>query len=356
MVVMTGYSDVEAMEQAINTAGIFNYLTKPWDDGILCEIVERANEFLHSQRERERLQILTKEQNKKLAGLARLLDKRVKERTIEIEQALTLLQCSHNATKDKFVESLKVVSQILDWKEGRDFGHNRFVVEYSDRLAKRVGMNEVELEDLSIAAQLHRIGILGVPDSVREKPQYLFTSAEKQVFREMPILGQTVLSEASGLAEAARIIRHQFEWINGNGTPDGLILDEIPIASKIIHIVGDFFDVFNGRVIERVQGVDAGCDYLKQWAGKKYDAALVNEFIDEVQGFNIQLNNCGELKKLTELEPGMVLHTSIVNQNGMLLLSKGTELTEININALKDFEESKNEYLTISVQLTDGDK
>ena len=351
-ILLTGYSDIHTLEVAINEASIFNYLTKPWDDLMLNEIVDRAYTYLESERERKRLEELTRLQNRKLGKLAVSLDKEVKERTIEIEQALTLLQGVHANTTAKFLESLTVLSQVTDWKEGNDLGHNRFVVTYAEKLAKLLGMNSIDVENTRIAATLHRIGMLGLPDELRDKPRFSFTPGERKLYQEVPIWGDLALANAPSLQEVAKIIRYQCEWVNGNGYPDKLTDKEIPLASKIIHLLSDFYDVMNGRMEAHIEGIDEAKRYVKEWTGRKYDTQVVQAFAQLEDSIEAPAKK-SLLVKTEELHAGMVLAANIVTAKGMLLLAKGSIINNTHITTLRGYEKRLNEQFSISVRAED---
>ena len=347
-ILLTGYSDIDALEQAINDAAIFNYVTKPWDESLLIQVIERGIQYQHSEAERLRLEKLTRRQNRELKDLNNQLEARVKERTIEVEQALTLLQGMHKQTTNKFLDSIKVLTQIMDWKEGRDSGHNWFVVDYAERLALACNQTDEALENTRIAAALHRIGMLALPDALREKTRYELTQEEKALYRQIPEWGEMALSNASGLQEVANIVRHQCEWVNGKGYPDELAMHNIPLASKIIHLVSEFFDVYNGRVEAGISGIEGARNYVRQWSGKTFDAQLVKTFLELVSDFqdvsyqSLRLG-CDDLRE------GMVLERDIVSSNGMLLLAAGSVLSAKKIETLRSYEKSLQESFDILI-------
>lgn len=349
-ILLTGYSDIDALENAVNNASIFNYITKPWDEKILAQVIERGVAFQHSERERRRLEKLIRKQNKQLKDLNQNLEARVKERTIEVEQAMSLLKITHTQTTEKFLDSMKVLTHILDWKEGRDAGHNWFVVDYASKLAEGLGVSEDELENTRIAASVHRIGMLALPDAIREKSRFEFTKEEKEQYQRVPELGEMALSSAGGLSDVGKIIRHQREWVNGKGYPDALATDEIPVPSKIIHLVSDFYDVFNGRVDANISGTKGAKRYIQQWGGKKYDQDLVDVFLPLVEDFQ-DVQNQSQKVASSDLQEGMMLKADIVTSKGMLLLSAGTALTNKHIDTLKGYEKTLQEEFEFLVKL-----
>lgn len=285
---LTGYSDTDTLKDAINGARIYNYLTKPWDETMLSEVIDGAFRFRKSERERRRLEDLTHDQNRKLCRLALSLDRQVKERTEEIERAKQLLQESHDRKERQFQASLTVLNHLIEWREGRDSGHSRFVVSYAEKLARQLKMRKQDVDDIQLASLYHRIGILGLPDELRTRPVAGFSDSEHALYEKVPVWGEQALVGIPELADAARLIRHQHERIDGGGYPDSLKGVQVPVGSQIIGMLSDYYDCRNGRLVSGLSGADAAGRYIAEHAGSKYDIALV-------QLFSIMLDESGDM-------------------------------------------------------------
>lgn len=348
-VLLTGYSDLEALESAINDAKIHNYISKPWDDSALTEAVDDGIRFINTQKERKRIEKLTEKQNKKLGRLALILDKQVKERTIEIEQALSLLHRSNESVESHFFESLTVLAHILEWKEGRDSGHSRFVAQYGEKLASILKLSDKQIQNVRVAAMLHRVGVLGLPDDLRMKPVFLFNAEEKKLLKKLPLWGEAALSNAPSMEPISKIIRHQYEWVNGQGYPDKLTDKDIPIESKIIALVADFYDVFNGRLIRSCRGFNGAKEYIEEWKGRKYDANITQQFWQALEDFSDNAIDSFPVFS-AELETGMILDSDIATKKGILLITNGTHLTTSVIEQIKAHEKRYAEEFVIRIR------
>lgn len=337
-ILLTGYSDISALERVVNESGVHNYLTKPWNEFMLQEVVENGFKYAETERERQRLETLTQHQNAKLGKLALLLDKQLKEATIETKQALSILGSQQESAKQNAMSSLSIVTQILDWKEGRDQGHSRFVEQYAVKLAEKLELKENQIELIRIASMVHRIGMLGLPDNIRTKAPYSFNKEEVALYKKYPIWSEVALVNNQDLKDVGKVVRHHQEYVNGQGFPDGLIDKEIPVESKIIGLVGDFYDVYNGRKVNHLSGVEAAKTYIEQWKGKHYDSTIVNAFWDVLGTFGKAEKPIATLT-LEQLSIGLVIATDIIVENGLMLLKQGTTLTEENILRLKQYQE-----------------
>jgi response regulator RpfG family c-di-GMP phosphodiesterase len=348
-ILLTGYSDITALESAINEAHIYNYLTKPWDENLLNEVIDGALRFRHSERERERLEKLTQEQNVKLSKLALLLDKRLKERSIEVDQALYLLQDSNERSKEGMLDALTIINRILEWKEGRATGQIEFVTEYSVAIAKRLKFSDPDVESVRLAALMHRVGLLALHDDVRRKPIYALNKEEQEQYRQYPLYGEKTLSYSNRLKATAKIVRHHREFINGLGYPDGLTERDIPIASQVVGLVTDFYDAFSGQLDLKIQGFEAAKTYINEWAGRRHDKGLV-EVLWHVLGDSTLQSNQSRIVTTQDLQEGMTLKQDLMTRSGMLLLRKGAEINESVIAHLRQHEQSHKEVFEVYVQ------
>ena len=348
-ILLTGFADLDALESVINEIGVCNYVNKPWNDLALQEMIESSFRLVKSERERIRLEELTKRQNKKLSKLALVLDKRLKESNIETQQALALLAGQEDRVRKSALDSISIVTQILDWKEGRDRGHTRFVEEYGTRLAENIGLDEVNIDQFRIAAKLHQIGMLCLPDEIRDKPYFSLTKDERLLHQRYPIWGEMALSSSASLANTGIIIRHHQEYVNGNGFPDRLSMNQIPIESQIICLLGDFYDVFNGQKVKEVSGLESAIAFINEWKGKHYDVALANEFLNILGDFDWSVES-GKTILLEHLKVGDTLARDIVVNGYVTLLKKKTCITKSHIEKLKQYQEKFSESIEVTIE------
>ena len=113
-ILLTGYADLTSTISAINEGHITSYVSKPWEDSDLSLTVEQALERRNLEKEKERLEALTKAQNEELLKLNSVLEQEVTERTEEVREALLLLEEAHSALKQQYASSLKDYAKLLD--------------------------------------------------------------------------------------------------------------------------------------------------------------------------------------------------------------------------------------------------
>ncbi len=113
-ILLTGYADLSSTISAINEGHISCYASKPWEDYDLSVTVEQALERRYLQKEKERLETLTRQQNKELLQLNADLEDQVFERTGEVREALLLLEGAHGALKRQYQSSLEDYAAVLE--------------------------------------------------------------------------------------------------------------------------------------------------------------------------------------------------------------------------------------------------
>jgi putative nucleotidyltransferase with HDIG domain len=128
----------------------------------------------------------------------------------------------------------------LDARDHYTAGHSAAVARYSQDIAARLGLSEEEQQLAHLCGLVHDIGKVGLPVGLLEKPGPL-TLEERRQMEEHPAVGERILANVENYAEIARIVRHHHERVDGNGYPDSLISDDIPLISRIL-AVADAYD------------------------------------------------------------------------------------------------------------------
>jgi putative nucleotidyltransferase with HDIG domain len=134
----------------------------------------------------------------------------------------------------------------LDARDQYTAGHSAAVAIYSRDIAERMGLEEEEQRQAHLCGLVHDVGKIGLPAGLLEKPGAL-TLDERRQMQEHSAIGERILEKVEDYAEIARIVRHHHERIDGQGYPDGLIGEEIPLLSKIIAVA----DAYNAMTSDR---------------------------------------------------------------------------------------------------------
>ena len=145
-------------------------------------------------------------------------------------------------------------------------------------IATDLGLPAKEIERIRVAALLHDIGKIAVPERILEKPSALSTS-EWDFVKQHPRIGQVILDESGGLVEAGKIILHHHEQFGGHGYPHGLRGRDIPLGSRIVSIADAYDAMIQDRPYKGAVGHDDALFELRRHAGTQFDPELVDIFI-----------------------------------------------------------------------------
>jgi len=196
-ILLTGYSDTESLLGAVNQAKIFNYITKPWDDKMLSELLQTALDYREIVVHNNQLQKITRKQNTLLTEMNESLEDKVAARTQELNNALQKIDLHKAALEDNFSNIVAVLSNLIELKENHRRQHKRLVTDLCMEIADYLQMDISAREDLRIAAMLHDIGILGLSNNILETPVSQLSAKEHQEYKKHPIIAETILAGIS---------------------------------------------------------------------------------------------------------------------------------------------------------------
>ncbi len=181
-------------------------------------------------------------------------------------------------TRDGF-SLLDDLVTAVDNKDRYTRRHCHDVLTHALRLARHIELSPAEEEALTIAALLHDLGKVGVPDSVLRKPGPL-TDHEWTLMRRHPLMGAAIVASVPGFDDALDAIRFHHERPDGAGYPDGLRRDAIPHLARILAVADGYSALTSDRPYRAALPHDDACALLQQNAGTRWDAPLVAAFLD----------------------------------------------------------------------------
>ena len=185
---------------------------------------------------------------------------------------LTSKELSWATTLARAVDERMAVQHEHSWK----------VAEYCVAIAQRHEWSEAEIELLQMAAILHDVGKVSIPDHILKKREPL-SEREWTAIRKNPVRGAEMVSRIQGLEAIVPWIRHSHERLDGGGYPDGLSGDAIPLACRILHVADAFDAMTSGRPYRRSMTTEEALAELRANSGTQFDPLCVRLFEEHLE-------------------------------------------------------------------------
>ena len=186
----------------------------------------------------------------------------------------------------------EALATAIDAKDQITHCHVRRVQVYAARMGEIFGLSQAEISALKAGALLHDIGKLAVPPHILNKPGRL-TAAEFEKMKIHTVVGAQILSRVEFPYPVIPIIRHHHEQWDGQGYPDQLKGEQIPITARIISVVDCFDSVREERPFRRGMTVDEATALLLRGSGVHFDPEVVNEFLKHLPEFDAEIAALG---------------------------------------------------------------
>ncbi len=190
----------------------------------------------------------------------------------EIQRAHAELSLAYDTTLEGW-------SRALDLRDKETEGHTQRVTEGALRLARAMGIGEVELVHVRRGGLLHDIGKMGIPDQILHKPGPL-TPKEWELMRMHTVFAYQLLSPIEYLRPALDIPYSHHEKWDGSGYPRGLQEEEIPLVARIFAVVDVWDALSSNRPYRRAWVREEVLNYIREQSGKGFDPRVVATFLE----------------------------------------------------------------------------
>ncbi|MGL5757121.1 MAG: bifunctional diguanylate cyclase/phosphohydrolase [Paraclostridium sp.] len=179
-------------------------------------------------------------------------------------------------------KSLKRFINMINKKDRYTYGHTERVVIYLGWFANYLELNEKDKLNLKLAAYLHDIGKVEIPEEVLNKKEKL-TDSEYEMLKQHPTLGVELIKHIKSFEELLPLIKHHHERYDGRGYPDKLSGEDIPYLARVISIADSFDAITSHRPYNVRRGHADAIEELKRCAGSQFDPELVDKFIKMIE-------------------------------------------------------------------------
>ena len=178
-------------------------------------------------------------------------------------------------------EHLSVIQALAAAVEARDpytEKHSQRMAEYAMATARAMGLSIYSAEVVRYAAILHDIGKIGIPDHILSKSNSL-TEQEWNQIKKHSTIGAEIIKQINSLSDASKIVYHHHERYDGEGYPDGLKGESIPLGSRIIAVIDAYDAMTSRRPYREALSKEEAIMELKKHAGTQFDRKVVEAFL-----------------------------------------------------------------------------
>jgi putative two-component system response regulator len=288
---LTAYGEAELKLKGLEL-GVDDYLTKPIE---AAELVARVRAAL------------------RLTGLYD-----------ELRREKQDLEHAHAELAASFEQLVRLLVRLLDVRVPGADARGRRLAAAARRVAVRLEVPEERLAALEVAARLHEIGRIGMPEREAAPPEMEDLTVGGVSWRYVPA-ASAVLGAIERFQEAAELVAALAENWDGTGLPRRLSQGQIPMRSRILRVLMDFFALLDqaGPSADARQLVAQ----LEQHANRYYDPVVLSQLAALVAEGIEAWHPCGRKVSLEELQEGMVLAEDLVTSSGVKLLARGARVT-----------------------------
>ena len=258
VIMVTAYPELDLVVEAMRL-GAYDFITKPVNLELVVHSVKKALE--------------KKKLEQQVEAYHNNLEKLVEERTARLQQAYRTLKKAH-------LDSVKVLVEAIDAKDPYTRGHSDRVTRMSLKIAGQLEFNDERLESLEYGALLHDIGKIGIKDEVLQRAGSL-SPHEYEYIQEHPLIGVKIVEGIDFFKDKIPIIRHHHEHYNGNGYPDGLKGEAIPLEARIIAVPDAFDAMTSSRLHREEMSLEEVLGELEQCRAKQFDPQILDIFLRE---------------------------------------------------------------------------
>ncbi len=211
-------------------------------------------------------------------------------RDMELQRQKEEVEKRRKQTEKMALQMIRTLSTTLEAKDEYTNGHSYRVAQYSALIARELGWSEKEVLNLKNAAYLHDVGKVGIPDNILNKPSRL-TDDEYALIKAHTVIGADILKDITMIEHVAEVARYHHERYDGQGYPDGLVGNEIPVQARIV-AVADSYDAMNSkRIYRNALPTEKIYEELQKNKGTQFDPEIADLFLKLMREGRVDLED-----------------------------------------------------------------
>lgn len=188
------------------------------------------------------------------------------------------LESRRRQTERISLQTIKTLSVTVETKNVYTKGHSQRVADYSALIAGALGWDDKRINNLRNAAYMHDVGMIGIPDSIVNKPTRL-TEEEYAIIQRHTLIGADILKDITLIEHVAEVAHYHHERYDGTGYPEGIAGEEIPIEARIV-AVADSYDAMNSkRIYRNALEKEKIIEELESCSGTQFDPVIAQLFV-----------------------------------------------------------------------------
>ena len=195
-----------------------------------------------------------------------------------LEEYIAKLAKAAEENRELFVGTVKALAAAIDGKDRYTRGHSERVSRVSVAIGQRLGLDDDELEKLRISSLLHDVGKIAIDDSILKKPAAL-TDEEFTIMKTHPQQGYKIMKNIPAMKDFLPGMYMHHEMINGQGYPQGLKGEDIPLQAKIVSVADTFDAMTIDRPYSKGMTLQDSLDRIRSFVGTRYDGRVVEALV-----------------------------------------------------------------------------
>ena len=202
--------------------------------------------------------------------------------TDDLELYIRQIRKAGEENKALFLGTIRALAAAVDEKDPYTRGHSDRVTKYSGIIARALDLDEKTVETISISALLHDVGKIGIDDKILKKPGFL-TPEEFEIMKQHPVKGFNIMKTIEQMRDVLPGLRSHHEQWDGNGYPDRLRGEEIPLIARIIAVADTLDAMTTNRPYQQALTFQFAVEKINKNVGVKYDKTIVAAFNRAIQ-------------------------------------------------------------------------